>query len=151
MQANTLNLALVAHFARDALEAYTSDNSDVTFNRFPRGACGATSDLIGRYLHEAYQLRPQLVSGRRQDGAVHIWLSVCGIIIDITADQFGKPAVIVTRESAWHETWETGTGEPPHVHQNDWLPHLAPAWNALVASMVQAKFRAPGGPATAVV
>ena len=143
MQANTLNLALVAHSARNVLEAYSSASTDIMFNGFPRGACGATSDLIGRYLNEAYQLKAQLVSGRRVDGAIHIWLSVCGIIVDITADQFGKSAVIVTRNSDWHGAWETGEGEPPDVHQNDWPCYLAPAWNAMVAGLVNAKFRPP--------
>lgn len=143
MQANTLNLALVAHAARDVLEAYSSDSPDVMFNGFPRGACGATSDLIGRYLNEAYQLKAQLVSGRRVDGAIHTWLNVCGIIVDITADQFGRSAVIVTRQSAWHGTWDTGVNEPPDVHQNVWPSYLAPAWNAMVAGLIQAKFRAP--------
>lgn len=143
MQANALNLALVAHSARNVLEEYASVSSDLTFETFPRGACGATSELIGRYLSEVYQLRGELVSGLRSDGSTHIWLSFCGIIFDITADQFGQSAVIVTRKSAWHEAWETGGDEHPDAHQVEWPTYLEPAWHALVTGLVRANFQSP--------
>jgi len=143
IQANALNLALVAHSARHALEQYSSVSTDLMFERFPRGACGATSELIGRYLSEVYQLRGKLVSGLKSDGSTHIWLSFHGIILDITADQFGQSAVIVSRKSAWHEAWETGEDEHPDAHQVDWPTYLEPAWQALVAGLVRANFQSP--------
>ena len=143
MQANALNLALIAHSARNVLEEYASASSDLMFERFPKGACGATSELIGRYLSEVYQLRGKLVSGLRPDGSTHIWLSFSGIILDITADQFGQSAVIVTRESAWHDAWEIGGDEFPDAHQDEWPTYLEPAWHALAAGLIRANFQSP--------
>lgn len=49
----------------------------------------------------------EAIGYRPRRGEKHFWLECRSIIIDITADQFGKsyPPVIVTRFSRWHDAW----------------------------------------------
>lgn len=82
------------------MEGYASTHPH--FN-FPNGACGDTSD-IGRYLGEVCGLDAVYLCATRpadsQDQS-HAWIEVDGVIVDLTADQFGEPPVIVTRSSLW--------------------------------------------------
>ena len=134
MQATISNLTLLACRVRNVLEMYSHSSSDLTFDRFPSGACGATSYLLGRYLKDTYRITAKFVSGLKPDGTTHSWLIVNGIIIDITADQFGQSSVIVAEDSGWHAAWETGDNEPPDAHQIFWPAYLGPAWTVLMSA-----------------
>ncbi len=83
-----------------------------SFERFPLGACGDASELLGEYLSDcglgpwiyvmAFTSGPELRS--------HGWVEQDGVIADITADQFAAVhgfdtplPVIVTRDRRWHD------------------------------------------------
>jgi hypothetical protein len=70
---------------------------------FPFGSCLDASLLLGHYLEQSDVGKPIYVSGTK-DGRTHMWLEMDGVIIDITADQFGDAPerVMVTRDTAWH-------------------------------------------------
>jgi len=75
----------------------------VTFQSFPRGACGDAADILGRFLNERGEGPFEYVSGWRGKQS-HAWLEGHGLIVDITADQFpdvSDPA-IVTTDMSWH-------------------------------------------------
>lgn len=74
----------------------------IHINNFPRGACGHCAELSARHLHDRFGIVADYVSynlnrgyGTLEDG--HAWLEYNGLLIDISGDQFGWPAVIVTR------------------------------------------------------
>ncbi|MGL5331147.1 MAG: hypothetical protein ACRDD7_17925 [Peptostreptococcaceae bacterium] len=80
---------LVRQF-RDAIDVARDigdfDN-DFSFNKFPRGCCGDTSDLLAQFLLEN-QIRTYYVYGMYR-GQSHAWLLTDNkTIIDITGDQF---------------------------------------------------------------
>jgi len=74
---------------------------------FPIGACLDASLLLGHYLAQSDIGKPIYVSGTK-DGRTHMWLEMDGVIIDITADQFGDAPerIMVTRDTAWHSQFE---------------------------------------------
>lgn len=75
----------------------------ICLEEFPHGACGDASLLLGEFLNEQGIAECEIVSGRLPGTQqTHAWLEVDGFIIDITADQFGKLPVIVTRDHTWH-------------------------------------------------
>ena len=65
---------------------------------FPRGACGHAAELLGRYLRERLGIECTYVNGwivTSNERCSHTWLEYRALVIDITADQFGMPAVFV--------------------------------------------------------
>lgn len=87
--------------------------SHAGFQRFPRGACGDASELLGEYLRNCGLGEWTYCSGiSPPDGDMfqssHGWLERDGVIVDITADQFatGQPAVVVTRDPSWYATFQ---------------------------------------------
>jgi hypothetical protein len=76
---------------------------------FPKGACGDTSRLLAQYLRECGLGESTLVTGWRVRAGMrcqsHAWLERDGVIVDLTADQFDQPPIIVTRSSTWHGSW----------------------------------------------
>ena len=110
----------VARKMREILESYSASAVEVAFEAFPIGACGATSELLARYLREFVQVDALYASGGlyasgEHGRASHAWVVADGWIVDITADQFGQPPVIVTQDEAWHRDWEDGgSAKAPH-------------------------------------
>jgi len=77
------------------------------FHKFPCGSCHPASIVLGRYLRLMFGIEPQVISAERtfsqpRGWSTHAWLEVDGLVIDITADQFGQKPVVVTRRSPWH-------------------------------------------------
>lgn len=107
-------LATIAFAVREAIEAADRTNWPA-FDHFPRGTCGTVSEVLARLLRERFGLDARYVAGDGHpdcDGS-HAWVEVDGTVIDITADQFGLPPVIVTDDSPWHAAWDRDTGRPP--------------------------------------
>lgn len=99
---------------RRALERVAPESKAVALGQFPRGSCGDVTDLLGTYLQEKHGFEFDYVVGEscrpeEQGGWFsHAWLQCDSLIIDITADQFPdvSESVIITRDSAWHRTFE---------------------------------------------
>jgi len=101
---------------RVALET-TPDLCTPSLARFPRGACGDVSELLGQYLRDAGLGTWLYRSGVKHEPAFasHAWIESEGLIVDITADQFPavREPVIVAAASAWHAAWESGPARRP--------------------------------------
>lgn len=128
-------LRTLATRMRRAFELYATSTPDVMFEGFPRATCGPTAELVGRYLNEVCGLNAQCVEAWRSDDWSHAWIVVGGILVDITADQFGQAPVIVTRYSPWHGEWKTERPRPPICTQEHWPMYPLGAWHALLKAM----------------
>ena len=99
------DIEIVVRAFRNRLE--TADHSKLheVFKSFPRGSCGAASDVLSTLLERRFEIKPKIArawldhNGERWS---HGWLETQGLTIDVTADQFGQEAVIVSRSSWWH-------------------------------------------------
>lgn len=104
-------LRLARRFRR-AIEDGSPLAHDIVFERFPTGSCGDAALLLSRFLREHGARDIRYVLGKRRvgdDWGSHAWLTVDGLIVDITADQFEEVEVpvIVAATSAWHTSgWE---------------------------------------------
>lgn len=97
----------VVEAVRDRLAQADLSAAHLCFSSFPRGACGAACDLLATVLGRRFGVFPYWVSrelGEGEDWSLHAWLEVGDMTIDITADQFGAPAVIVSKQSDWHQS-----------------------------------------------
>lgn len=65
---------------------------------FPRGCCGIISELMGDYLNTLGIGEFFYVCGMKE-GALHAWLKVDGLIIDITGDQFADLVSMSTNQT----------------------------------------------------
>lgn len=136
-------LTRIARCARVTLERHARTGTDFTFQNFPRGTCGPTSEILGRYLIGAGCPQDQVryVCGMK-GGKSHAWLQVNGVIVDITADQFGEPPVIIARNSPWHATFRIEETHAP-VMPHHWPLYPQSAWCALVEGMAAGGFPRP--------
>lgn len=90
--------------------------------KFPKGACGAASELLGQYLIDSGLGDWRYCMGFQCDSlASHAWLEKDDLTVDITADQFPDVAepVVVTITSAWHRANFIMSGGG-HVASLDW-------------------------------
>ncbi|MBB3267709.1 hypothetical protein FHW79_005374 [Azospirillum sp. OGB3] len=102
-------------------------------SNFPTGCCGTVSEVLAEALRRDLGVAAAYVCGRRYDDngtSTHAWIEAGDIIIDVTADQFGQPAVIVTRDRSWHDTW------PNQEHRAYIDPNTDPAWWARYGTRV---------------
>jgi hypothetical protein len=128
----------IALAARGALERYApnAEGMDgILFGRFPHGTCGGTSELLGRYLIEAGYENVMYVCGNKHNEGSHAWVEVGEFILDITGDQFGQPAVVVTTASDWHDEWEQEGARPPICTREQWPMYPFGAWAAMKAGI----------------
>lgn len=89
---------------RQAFERCDLSSFPIDFREFPRGSCGRVSLLLSKYLQVHGYSGFEYVWGER-DGRSHAWLERNGLAVDITADQFGRAAVTVTRELDWYRSF----------------------------------------------
>jgi hypothetical protein len=96
---------------RAGIEQCDRRSLPVTFEDFPRGACGDASLLLGKYLHaEGFGIFQYVCGIRRRSHQKHehAWLRQGEVIIDITANQFPEidQPIIVTTDHTWHSAFE---------------------------------------------
>lgn len=124
-----------AKSARETLEAGKSAGLEAPFDKFPHSADLVTSELLGRYMQQALGLAPLVIDGSLRDAGydrmVHSWLRVGNTIIDLTADQFELPSVIVTADSAFHSWRRKRLPDPPR-REAQWDSYPLKAWQFLV-------------------
>jgi hypothetical protein len=85
--------------------------------------------------HPMRLLDVMYVCGQRGPNLSHAWLQVEDIIVDITADQFGEPPVIVTTNTKWHEGWTWESPRAPICDEKSWSLYPFGAWEAIVKTM----------------
>lgn len=85
-------------------------SDDGNLEGFPKECCHHAAKLLGIRLQGLGYSGFCVIHAHHEADVrrEHAWLCSQDLIIDITADQFGDdiPAVIVTRDSAWHRQWE---------------------------------------------
>ena len=119
-----------AALVRGRLEQFAAAHSnDPAWARFPRGCGRGASELLGRYLIEHGHSNVRHVFGSI-NGLTHAWVNVSGIIVDITADQYGLPPVIVTKRSQFHSEWEN-EGSQPICEPSGWGSYPHAIWQAI--------------------
>ena len=122
---------------RSILEHGACDTRLPMRTRFPHGTCGDASILLSMWLVQNGISGIEYVAGMRGKGS-HAWLVVSDHIVDITCDQFaeGLPAVVCTRSSTWHDSFEVHTRHSATVDDYDPLTrrNLHRAYEALMKS-----------------
>jgi hypothetical protein len=81
----------------------------ILFQTFPKGACGGASEKLGQIVADTFNCQVQYVFARRRWGKFmsHAWITVNGLIVDITADQFKDgPPVFIGPIVAYEKEWE---------------------------------------------
>ncbi len=142
MGADLSELRRLAVAVREILEG-NQENHDVVFENFPSGACGVTAELLARYFVEALGIDAMYVGAERDDGWTHAWITIDGVIVDITADQFGQEPVIVTENSDWHDQWNQETPRPPICSSDEWPMYPFSIWRIIVDGMKERSLPAP--------
>jgi len=100
----------IARNLRATIERAKSGNAGITWlPRFPENCCNFAANLVLLELSEAggERLRRMLgtvVDDRGDDLATHVWVQAGDLVVDIAADQFEQPKVIVEHLSSWHNS-----------------------------------------------
>lgn len=86
----------------------------VSLERFPLGACGDTSVLLGQYLYDS-GLGVWMYVSAWENGSTHAWIEKNGVRVDVTADQFDgvDQPVIIASGGGWHDRF---TVDPAASH-----------------------------------
>ena len=96
---------------REAIEAARAERAPGALPYFPDGACRMTSRLLA--LHLAHRTDaaafgpPQLVSGflpGTEPAVRHFWLELNETAVDLTADPFGEPPIVVGARTPFHRS-----------------------------------------------
>ena len=83
-----------------------SGEAEGSLRNFPNQCCNIACDVLGFFFYDWGADNVSQRCGRITTDQNHCWLVVDGMIVDITADQFGQPKIIVSRESPWHDRLE---------------------------------------------
>ena len=107
-------------FRNAILDVKSEGNLPSNMHLFPRGCCGDTSILLSSYLKQRGYEDVNYICGKtgnKDSGTwkTHAWITVNGIIVDITRSQFGKEDITVSAESVWHDNWEQQIVDVPNV------------------------------------
>lgn len=89
--------------------------------------------MVGRFLREQLGIEPTYVSANfRMDhgNQGHAWVEYDGLVIDISADQFGMPPVIASRFSSFHVTGFDVQRMPLNREGGWWSANCNRVWNA---------------------
>lgn len=122
-------LRAVAEGVRTRLETADLSKAHECFHSFPRGACGATCDVLATVLERRFGVRPLWVRAEIREGETwrgsHAWLEVEGFVVDVTADQFGEAPLIIANHSPWHDklTVEQRVYYPMAERNWGWVGH----------------------------
>lgn len=136
-------LALAVRF-RKLMEELDRSQWGTQFRGFPRGSCGAATEMFGTYLFEECDLNAKYISAVHRDNfssyGSHAWLELGNLIIDLTCDQFSHdplPAPYVGRDSIWHSQWAVET----KAYMEVWLQinrtQMFAAWGAAYMDLLR--------------
>lgn len=127
---------------RAAVVASDRSRFPVALQSFPRGCCGLTSDLLAVYFDQMGFGEFEYVCGERGsvplgDWHTHAWLEGYGLIVDITADQFGARhnPVIVTAVSPWHSAYQEKKRRRPGILEYAIAGELTSAYAIIMQTM----------------
>ena len=99
---------------RTAIERSIAEDATPHLPYFPEGACRLVSHLLALHLsrhgYQGIRYRHAGFPGRERH-IRHGWLVVDGATVDLTADPYGQPPVVVTAASAFHASLEAPAEE----------------------------------------
>lgn len=150
---NEADLRSVVDAVRTRLESADLSQAHPCFRSFPRGACGATCDVLAAVLEYRFDVKPQWVGadiGEGADWSSHVWLEVEDFTIDITADQFGREPVIVAKRSGWHDTLAVTYRNYFPIEERNWGEVGSSVWHLvgdLASPIKEVSLRARGSDA----
>lgn len=93
---------------RATIERAKGGNAGISWlPRFPDNCCNFAANLLLLELSDAGSERLRRMIGtvhddRGDDVATHVWVQAGDLVVDIAADQFEQPKVIVEHLSSWH-------------------------------------------------
>ena len=112
------NLRTLAADFRAAIERSRAEHATPALPHFPEGACRLVSRLFALHLIQR-DSRPteglRFFSGHvpgQEPYVRHTWLAVDDVIVDLTADPFGEPPVVVGAPTAFHDSLESCEEQP---------------------------------------
>jgi len=104
---------------RAIIDAADRSTWGVVFKSFPRGSCGAVSEMFGTYLLEEKSIESSIVHATHSGGfgayGSHAWLKVSDVILDLAGDQFQHdplPVPFVDTDRTWHDQWTIDSSTP---------------------------------------
>ena len=120
------NILRLAERFRSAIELTPKSDLPIGFAEFPAGSCADASIILGAFLFDRGCGEFELTRGSRgrmddDNWGTHGWLTQGELVIDITADQFADidKAVIVSRDSKWHNQFRTEGRNVAHFNTYD--------------------------------
>ncbi len=128
----------------------TIDASDrsawgVIFESFPRGSCGAVSEMFGTYLLEERSIKSSIVHATHTAGfdayGSHAWLMVSDVILDLAGDQFQHdplPAPFVDTDWTWHDQWTIDSSTPFEQWLDDNRDQMFITWGVAYRGILRA-------------
>lgn len=135
-QPSNHDILAAATSLKSALDRIDRDNWETIYiDRYPKGACGHCAELLAFYLNREFGIVPDYVCRDFYDAAGewetgHAWLEWNGLIIDISGDQFGWPAVIVARSSSAHARGRDELRHPWKLDPGWWGTQCGAIWHA---------------------
>jgi len=146
-------LRQLASSFRDAIEQVRVERAPGALPFFPDGACRMTSRLFAQYLAQRSDSgafgHAMLVSGvlpGSELGTRHYWLELAGTVVDLTADPFGQPRVVIGLRTSFHQSLTECTAQSA----SDALAALSSDENARLTrqlAAIEARLPASGSPA----
>lgn len=100
------DLRRVATAFRDAIERSRDEKAEAQLPYFPEGACRMASCLFAMHWRSR-SANVRLMSGHVpgcESYVRHHWLVVDDVIVDLTADPFGQPRVVIELETPFHDS-----------------------------------------------
>lgn len=87
-----------------AIHSIPPHSRHISFQNYPHGCCGATTELIGTLLHERGFGIFEYIHGSKMTIPSHAWAQQGNLLVDLTACQFSsiKEKIIVSSNSPWH-------------------------------------------------
>ena len=95
------------------------DHPESWVQRFPRNCCNNAANLLVVALRGVGAKKIFREIGTVENGDRHVWVNVDGFRVDITADQFDGPTIVVAIDSEWHAAI---TDAKPYSDLRDGLP-----------------------------
>jgi hypothetical protein len=112
------------------------------FEGFPLGTCGPASELVGRLIKERLGFDGVYVCSAEHPtlsaNQSHAWFEACGLIFDLTHDQFAGTGVdgwVLPLDSPWHRAFSDQDRRPGFCTPAGWPMYPHDGYAAMTAAL----------------
>lgn len=129
---------------RRAIERSIAERASPHLPYFPEGACKLVSWLLALHLRGRGVHDVRFVSAHfpgKAPHARHAWLVVDGAVVDLTADPFGQPPVVVGAPTPFHDSLDEREERDAFAAIDAFTPDEASRYARLLAP-IQARLSA---------